>query len=96
MKFLAFSALATLAVASRAVQPRQAGTTVIPACATLTATAAPVSQTVIAAAVQGCVGVQALGSAPTRNDIVNKAPCKPYTLLFARGTSEDGENFQVL
>lgn len=31
-----------------------------------------------------------LGSATTQNDILNNKPCKPVTILFARGTTEAG------
>lgn len=41
----------------------------------------------IASAVAGCQGVSLVGE--TRNDIVNGI-CKPFTLLFARGTTETG------
>lgn len=42
----------------------------------------------IASALAGCQGVTATGV--TRNDIVDGLPCKPFTLIFARGTSETG------
>jgi hypothetical protein len=42
----------------------------------------------LALAVAGCLGVEQQGTNPTRNDIVNGI-CKPVTLLFARGTTED-------
>lgn len=41
----------------------------------------------LASAVAGCQGVSAVGV--TRNDIVNGI-CKPFTLIFARGTTEQG------
>lgn len=41
----------------------------------------------VASAVAGCQGVTATGQ--TANDIVNGI-CKPFTLLFARGTTETG------
>ena len=41
----------------------------------------------IASAVAGCQGVSAVGV--TSNDIVNGI-CKPFTLIFARGTTESG------
>ena len=41
----------------------------------------------IASAVAGCQGVSPIGV--TRNDIVDGI-CKPFTLLFARGTTESG------
>jgi hypothetical protein len=41
----------------------------------------------LAGAVAGCQGVSAVGV--TRNDIVNGI-CKPFTLIFARGTTEQG------
>lgn len=42
----------------------------------------------MAAAVAGCVGVETAGTDDTRNDIV-AGICKPFTLIFARGTGED-------
>ena len=41
----------------------------------------------LASAVAGCQGVSPVGV--TANDIVNGV-CKPYTILFARGTTETG------
>ena len=53
-----------------------------------TVTATPPSASEIAKAVAGCNGVAPAGA--TRNDIVDGLPCKPFTLLFARGTTEQG------
>ena len=33
---------------------------------------------------------QVSGGSSTENDVVNKAPCKALTVIFARGTSESG------
>lgn len=72
-----------------ALEGRQAGTTIIPACATLTSTATPtISALELYEATLGCTGVQATGTNDTRNDILNGI-CKPFTLIFARGTGED-------
>lgn len=78
----------TLAAPDRALDVRQAGTTIIPACATATATQAAISETEIAEAVAGCQCIEPAGANDTRNDIVDGI-CKPFTLLFARGTGED-------
>jgi hypothetical protein len=56
------------------------------ATATTGATAVPTAE--LALAVAGCVGVEPQGSNPTRNDILDGI-CKPFTLIFARGTTED-------
>lgn len=42
----------------------------------------------VTSALAGCQGVTATGV--TRNDIVDGLPCKPFTLIFARGTTETG------
>ena len=42
----------------------------------------------VTSALAGCQGVTAVGV--TRNDIVDGLPCKPFTLIFARGTTETG------
>lgn len=47
-----------------------------------------ISPTLVAEAVAGCVGVEPAGTNDTRNDIVDGI-CKPFTLIFARGTTED-------
>ncbi|KAL9097476.1 MAG: hypothetical protein Q9165_000372 [Trypethelium subeluteriae] len=98
--FLTLSSLSIAALANPAVTPaavadhraiqERAGTTPTPTGTACTATTspAPVNPTTLAAAVAGCVGIQLAGTNDTRNDIVNKI-CKPFTLIFARGTSED-------
>lgn len=85
---LAAFALATPIEYADALDRRQAGTTVIPACATATGTATPVAPSTIASATAGCVGVVTFGQNTIRNDIVDGV-CKPFTLIFARGTSEN-------
>ena len=78
------------AVAPHRVLEERAGTTPTPtgtAC-TGTATAVAISPTLLAEAVAGCVGIEPAGTNDTRNDIVNGI-CRPFTLIFARGTSED-------
>ncbi|KAK4545991.1 hypothetical protein LTR36_002555 [Oleoguttula mirabilis] len=58
------------------------------ACTATNAVAVPISSTEIAEAVAGCVGVVAADTNDTRNDILDGI-CKPFTLIFARGTGED-------
>ncbi|KAK5946227.1 hypothetical protein PMZ80_000368 [Knufia obscura] len=64
---------------------RQSASANVVATATVGATVPTAS---VAAAVQGCVGVNTGGA--TYNDIVNGLPCKAFTLIFARGTFESG------
>ena len=99
--FVTLSSFAALALANPVVTPaavadhvqnleERAGTTPTPtgtACLATTSPA-PVNPTLIAEAVAGCVGVLPAGTDDTRNDIVNGV-CKQFTLIFARGTSED-------
>ncbi|KAK3713764.1 hypothetical protein LTR37_008250 [Vermiconidia calcicola] len=98
MKSFILLALPVLAfaspVADRALEARDAIPTVpqqIPtgsACAGVPA-ATTVSPAEVSAAVAPCIGVQPRGSGQTtRNDIVDGI-CKPFTLIFARGTTED-------
>ena len=102
--FVTISSLAASALAAPApvITPRAAiaqppplekrtGTTPTPTgslCAKATPTPAPLDDTALVNAIIGCEGVQSLGTNFTRNDIVN-GECKPFTLLFARGTTED-------
>lgn len=55
--------------------------------------AAPITTAELLQATLGCLSIQPAGTNFTRNDIVNagdnNATCKPHTLLFARGTTED-------
>lgn len=51
------------------------------------APSASISASEVAAAVAGCSGVSPVGV--VRNDIIDGI-CKPYTLIFARGTTETG------
>ncbi|KAI9708040.1 MAG: hypothetical protein M1820_004244 [Bogoriella megaspora] len=87
---LANPAITPAAVADYQALEERAGTTPTPTGTACTATTspAPVSPSLIAQAVAGCVGVLPAGTNDTRNDIVNGV-CKPFTLIFARGTSED-------
>jgi hypothetical protein len=84
---LCLASLCTLAlpnpVPDRVVLPRQTTTS---ALATITpgATGVPVSE----ANPASCVDIDLAGQ--TRNDIVDGLPCKPFTLIFARGTFELG------
>lgn len=99
LKLLAFLSIPLLALTSPvedylALKPRaassQAASTPTPTgpyCVG-SATAKPVTTKEIESAVAGCVGVQAIGTNDTRNDIVDGI-CKPITLIFARGTGED-------
>lgn len=64
--------------------PRQASTAVV---ATATPGATDPSPARTLAVVQGCSNIN-LGGV-TENDIINGV-CKPFTLIFARGTSERG------
>lgn len=50
--------------------------------------APPSTPTNLAQAVAGCANVQPTGANYTRNDILDGI-CKPFTLIFARGTYED-------
>ncbi|KAK3630793.1 hypothetical protein LTR56_017210 [Elasticomyces elasticus] len=47
-----------------------------------------VSPLVLASAVADCADLKATGTNDTRNDILDGI-CKPFTLIFARGTGED-------
>ncbi|KAK5731504.1 hypothetical protein LTR17_011302 [Elasticomyces elasticus] len=53
-----------------------------------TASSTPISPLVLASAVAECGDLKATGTNDTRNDILNRI-CKPFTLIFARGTGED-------
>lgn len=80
---LCLASLCTLAlpnpVPDHVVLPRQTTTS---ALATITpgATGVPASEANLAS----CVDIDLAGQ--TRNDIVDGLPCKPFTLIFARGT----------
>ena len=87
---LATAVVTPAPVANYQALQERAGTTPTPTGTVCTATnaAISISPTLLAEAVAGCVGVQPLGANDTRNDILNGI-CKPFTLIFARGTSED-------
>ena len=71
-------------VPDHVVLPRATTTTSIAVTLTPGATGVPASQ----ANPAGCANVNLAGE--TRNDIVSGLPCKPFTLIFARGTLESG------
>jgi hypothetical protein len=83
-----FTAFISLALSSplpdHVVLPR--ATTTISAVVTITpgATGVPASQVNPA----GCANIDLAGE--TRNDITSGLPCKNFTLIFARGTFENG------
>ncbi|KAK5685821.1 hypothetical protein LTS10_001934 [Elasticomyces elasticus] len=52
------------------------------------ASSTPISPLVLESAVAECGNLKATGTNDTRNDILNGI-CKPFTLIFARGTGED-------
>jgi len=76
-------------VADHAVLLARAATPSTYSTSSTSCAAIPIAPTLVAEAVAGCVGVEPTGTNDTRNDIVNKLPCKQITLLFARGTTED-------
>ncbi|KAI9653225.1 MAG: hypothetical protein M1821_007656 [Bathelium mastoideum] len=97
--FLTLSASSIVALANPTVTPapvaehqaiqERAGTTPTPTGSACTGTSTEsINPTTLASAVAGCVGIQPAGTNDTRNDILNGI-CKPFTLIFARGTSED-------
>ena len=100
MKLQTLSSLLSLSVFTLAgpvadkVLEARAGTTPTPtgsACPVVEADptiSVALSATELAVAVAGCVGVELQGADDTRNDIVD-GECKPFTLIFARGTGED-------
>ncbi|KAK5709733.1 hypothetical protein LTR17_019494 [Elasticomyces elasticus] len=53
-----------------------------------TASSTPVSPLLLASAIAECADLKATGTNDTRNDILDGI-CKPFTLIFARGTGED-------
>lgn len=58
------------------------------ACTATTAPTSTITPTELELAVAGCTGIMPAGTDDTRNDILNGI-CKPFTLIFARGTTED-------
>ena len=91
--FLTLSSIAASAlanpIANYAGLLARATTTSSTTTSSTSCAAIPISPTLVAEAVAGCVGVKPTGTNDTRNDIVDKLPCKEITLLFARGTTED-------
>jgi Cutinase len=75
----------TLASPVAPLAPRASTTSA--AVATLTA-GATIPTSTIQSAVAGCAAINLAGA--TRNDITSGQPCKEFTLIFARGTTESG------
>ena len=80
---ISFAYLLTTAYSSPVLQPRATSSAV----ATATPGASPPSALQVVAAVQGCDNINLAGT--TRNDVISGI-CKPFTLIFARGTFEAG------
>ncbi|KAK3678968.1 hypothetical protein LTR78_001421 [Recurvomyces mirabilis] len=100
---VAFAAAAAATLTTAAPNPDlsfRAGTIpqALPDCSNTSVN--PITAGELLQATFGCLSIQPTGTNFTRNDIVNaggnNATCKPHTLLFARGTTEDANLGNVL
>ena len=83
---LILSALSSIVAKHRGLKPRRGTST---AAAATTSSAFPIAPSLVAAAVAGCQNISAPPYSEVRNDIVDGI-CKPFTLIFERGTTKDG------